>query len=499
MRVPAPLHFLGARLPESASVRLAVCMGSGPEPQIAAMLATVRRLFPGARLVLLCDAALGGVGEDERITLAELARARRERLAELAARRPDVGAILIGSDWAYWRQWLVGGMVGARSYLICNEHGDAYFAARAGIPRLCHQLLQASGVRHPRRLWTAPLRAAELATGMAWLALSAWTTTRRRRAPATAFEIATPRALGWQPEPERAAGSPEQGAAVFTGERFVPGVDPDLEMEHLARYRFALGFAVGRRVLDLGCGEGYGAALLGLSARSVVGCEIDAGAVARAAAAYRHANLCFVHVGATGLLPFASGSYDLVTAFEVIEHVPDPDRLLDEARRLLAPGGILIVSSPNRPYYRMERNEVNPYHVHEFDLPELRDALQARFREVRIFGENHVAGILIDDLGADIARIESEAASTGRELATAHYLMGVASDAPIPEHQSLLYLDLRGNQMREREREIRILRRELARARDAYQHLEREFQDRTRWALELDAQLHARRAPIHPR
>ena len=127
--------------------------------------------------------------------------------------------------------------------------------------------------------------------------------------------------------------------AEFTGERLVPGeVDVDLLNEHLARYAFAARLSRGKRVLDAGCGAGYGSAELAASAVSVVGVDVAPEAVAFATAHYQLPNLRFELASCTAL-PHSPGSFDLVAAFEVIEHLADWRGFLAEARRVLSPNG----------------------------------------------------------------------------------------------------------------------------------------------------------------
>ena len=82
--------------------------------------------------------------------------------------------------------------------------------------------------------------------------------------------------------------------AEFTGERVIPGqVDIDLMNEHVARYAFAARLARGKRVLDAGCGAGYGSAELAKVAASVLGVDVAADAVDFAREHYRLPHLSF--------------------------------------------------------------------------------------------------------------------------------------------------------------------------------------------------------------
>ncbi len=93
----------------------------------------------------------------------------------------------------------------------------------------------------------------------------------------------------------------------FTGERVIPGqVDPDLWAEHVSRYAFAARFASGARVLDLGCGAGYGTAELAGRARSAMGIDLAPEAITHASSAYPRANISFVPASVTAF-PFRDG------------------------------------------------------------------------------------------------------------------------------------------------------------------------------------------------
>lgn len=249
----------------------------------------------------------------------------------------------------------------------------------------------------------------------------------------------------------------------FTGERVVPGlVDPNLFNEHLARYRFAAHFA-GRmtspRVLDAGCGSGYGAAEFPRGA-AVVGMDVSADAVAHARGAFGRPCVEFLR-GACEALPFADGSFDLVAAFEVIEHLEHWRSLLTEARRVLREAGTLLVSTPNKAWYEESRAEAgaNPYHVHEFEYREFEAALREVFPHVVIWSQNHSETITFVPARDSRGSFEAPAALAPEE---SHFFLAACSASPIAEARAFAWLASSGNVLRERQRHIALLEEELA-------------------------------------
>ena len=297
----------------------------------------------------------------------------------------------------------------------------------------------------------------------------------------------------------------------FTGERVIPGeVEVDLLNEHVSRYAFATRLAGGKRVLDAGCGAGYGAAELARVAASVVGSDISAQAVTFAREHYAAPNLWFEQADCTAL-PHADGRFDLVVAFEVIEHLANWRELLMEARRLLAPGGQFVVSTPNRLYYAESRGAqgANPFHVHEFDFGEFRVELTAVFSHVSLFLENHVEGVAFQAHQAGTTsevRVDSGPAAPEES----HFFVAVCAHRMQLGNPTFVYIPNTANVLRERERHIALLQRELLakdqwldeahRERDrllqAHSEQKDELARSNQWAQSLDRQLAERDARI---
>lgn len=141
---------------------------------------------------------------------------------------------------------------------------------------------------------------------------------------------------------------------------------------HVASYRFARSHCRGLRVLDLGCGSGYGAASLVDIAESVVAVDVSAEAVNFAAERYRADNLSFQLVDGSGPLPFPDAAFDVVLSFQVIEHVYDEAAYLREARRVLSPGGIMIIVTPDRALRLLPfQKPWNRWHLREYSMAAL--------------------------------------------------------------------------------------------------------------------------------
>jgi SAM-dependent methyltransferase/chromosome segregation ATPase len=250
----------------------------------------------------------------------------------------------------------------------------------------------------------------------------------------------------------------------FTGERVVPGqVETDLWNEHLARYLFAARLAGRKRVLDMGCGTGYGAAELARPAASVAAFDLSPQAIAEARSAYPLPNLHFLAASAAAI-PFPDATFQLITCFEVIEHVADWQTLLKEARRLLARGAQFIVSTPNKLYYAESREQIgpNPFHVHEFEYEEFREALTAVFPSVTLYLQNHVGGLSFQPVAAGNPQSpDLHLESSPSDPRQAHFFVAVCAVARQTGAPAFLHVPSTSNVLREREGHVRKLQDEI--------------------------------------
>lgn len=222
----------------------------------------------------------------------------------------------------------------------------------------------------------------------------------------------------------------------FTGERFTPECEREIAYEHWHRYAFARSLARGRRALDAACGEGYGSAMLARAgATAVLGVDLDPASVAHAVRRYRGLpGLRFEQADATRLEALPDAAFDLVVSFETLEHVQDQERLLDGLARVLAPGGVLLVSTPDRPNYTPPGSAPNPFHVRELDLAEFEALLAARFPARRLYGQKLAFQSLVWALDgggggrSEALVLDGAAVVPGPALAPTYLLAACAAD-----------------------------------------------------------------------
>ncbi|UJL71515.1 glycosyltransferase [Agrobacterium vitis] len=231
-----------------------------------------------------------------------------------------------------------------------------------------------------------------------------------------------------------------KGNLDFTGERFTSAVTGQTAIEHLHRTVIARNFCKGKAVLDIASGEGYCSAILAQVAQSVTGVDISSEAVDYANREYARENLVY-KCGSALDIPVDDHSVDVVVSFETIEHFTGHQRFLDEIKRVLKPGGLLIVSTPDQAVYSPESEPANPYHVHEMSRTEFVDLVSGSFAHLALLGQRTLIGsiVALDEVNlADAGRTfytydqrPGNAFERSKGLARAKYLIALASDDPI--------------------------------------------------------------------
>jgi len=203
----------------------------------------------------------------------------------------------------------------------------------------------------------------------------------------------------------------------LTGERTVPGLAEENYWfrRHEVVYERLASLCADREVLEAGCGEGYGADLIADVATSVIGLDYDDSAVAHVRARYPRVDM---RQGNLAELPLANGAVDVVVNFQVIEHLWDQGQFVAECLRVLRPGGVLLMSTPNRITFSPGRDTpINPFHTRELNATELSELLSGEgFSVESMLGVFHGARLLeLDErhggsiIDAQIARALADA------------------------------------------------------------------------------------------
>lgn len=167
----------------------------------------------------------------------------------------------------------------------------------------------------------------------------------------------------------------------FTGEFMVPGkCEERIESDHFKRYEFAAPFCHGKSVLDIACGYGYGSAIVAReNPKTYLGVDINQQLIKHACSRYGSESIRFAEGSILDLRLVEK--FEVALCFETIEHVEDYRQALHSLLSVITPGGILIISSPNRPVTSPSAKKIgdlpaNPFHVQEFEDKEFMSILQ---------------------------------------------------------------------------------------------------------------------------
>lgn len=179
-------------------------------------------------------------------------------------------------------------------------------------------------------------------------------------------------------------------------ERLLPGTQKWKEKlpEHFARYMFVAREAIGKRVLDVGCGVGYGARRLAKKgAAEVIGIDYSDQALTIARQTFGHERVQF-RIDDAERLRDVQGPFDVIVIFDVLERLYNPDRMFQRCMQLLTPDGVLFCSTPNASLSTKREDGTtpqNPYHIREYSLDEFQLILSSWFLRVDVFGQDYAA------------------------------------------------------------------------------------------------------------
>jgi SAM-dependent methyltransferase len=189
----------------------------------------------------------------------------------------------------------------------------------------------------------------------------------------------------------------------LTGERTLPDVPEEnyWYRRHLVVYEWIAERVHGRRVVDLACGEGYGSAVLGRTAASVVGVDANPEAFEHARLKYTSGSVRFER----DMIETWGGDVDCVVFLQTIEHVQDPDAVLARLRDLIGPEGVAYVSTPNVLTLAPKGAERsgNPWHVREYTPGEYRALCARHFGRVDLLGLFHARKLRLHQLAIERA------------------------------------------------------------------------------------------------
>jgi len=239
---------------------------------------------------------------------------------------------------------------------------------------------------------------------------------------------------------------PSLSSMALDGERHIPlakRYNAAMHLGHMASYREALRYAFGRRVLDVGCGTGYGSFFLAsYSANWVEALDIHPGALEYARQVYQHPRLHFLEGDALEL-PFPDLSFDFVFSSQVIELVASSEKFLQEIKRVLRPNGFCLVITPNQVLFSPDGAETNPHHINEMDLNIYQSIGKSIFPKVYFRGiPQHCLELLeggsVPTLKPDSRILPSDYLVQDHDLETCENLLMYAHKDPEGEFSSTL-------------------------------------------------------------
>ncbi len=158
---------------------------------------------------------------------------------------------------------------------------------------------------------------------------------------------------------------------------------------HLSRYRFACNYIKNKKVLDVGCGVGYGSYMMAeAGAKTVLGIDLNQQCIDRAQAEFKRDNLRFIVDDAQVFKQTEKFKpFDTIVSFENIEHLPHPEDFMQKSTLLLESDGKLVISTPDTRYTRKDKDGklLNKYHKSEMTQAQFSELIEKYYQTLKIF------------------------------------------------------------------------------------------------------------------
>lgn len=222
----------------------------------------------------------------------------------------------------------------------------------------------------------------------------------------------------------------------FTGERYTSDTSWSVRRHRHHRYLFASHFCTGRDVLDLVCREGYGSAVLGVVARKVHGLDLNPQSIAFAERHYARTNVSFRQGNVTHLEDHEI--FDVAIGCETITHQGEWGTFIAAVRRALRPGGLLILSFPDRAFCADTDHCENMPHARSVDLDEFKDLIGQQFANVVVLKQESIVSSLMVSQKGVVTPLELFSSEEGPNyfcssgMLSTHSFIVLASDNPLP-------------------------------------------------------------------
>jgi len=279
----------------------------------------------------------------------------------------------------------------------------------------------------------------------------------------------------------------------FTGERMIPDENRHdaIYAEHLNRYFFASHFVKNRTVLDIASGSGYGSELLQKAgARRVYGVDIAEEAIEFGKELYKDVEF---RKGSVEDIPLQDGEVDVIVSFETLEHVDGRVQsvFMTEVERVLREDGTLIISTPNTLVYP----KGNRFHVKELDIDEFESLMRGSFEYVHMLYQDNAETNYIFTKEA-LLQEEASADFRSHKINTidpkeSRYLVAVCSNAKVRKvrGETILFDSIPRKKYEKYEKELAYRQKEFEERTEWALKLDKELAERTEWALKLDKEL----------